>query len=363
MSERHRTARWTTASGSVPLSASADERCGFDCLPGRGTWPHSTVKCPSDPSHMSPDVRFTALLSLVAVSLLGVSCQRVAHNAVQPLRESAAEWDVRAGRDRVARNDPEGAAGAFRRAIAHDPRNSVAQAELGRILAAEGDFSQAADHYREAVKADPTNLKYALALGHARERQAEMSPNRQEFLQAAARTYAHVRWLDQTNGEALIGMGRCLRLLGEFDAAAELLLTAAGWTPRDARMHLELAAVYHAVGMQTEALAEYDRVLELDPKNLTAHNASGIINLRLSRSEDAAKTCRQSSTPEQAPADATQRASASSSTSASSRQRALAYFRKSLEIDPHQPRIRMLLETLEPAASPLAGGTDVTDKQ
>lgn len=306
-------------------------------------WGHSSGCCPGSAA---------LLLGLLALCLCGSACQRAAHKAIKPLRESAAEWDLRRGRDRLTQDDRSGAAAAFRQAVAYDSSNGAAHAELGRLLAIERNYATAAEHYREAVKSEPSNLPYALALGDVLERQAEHSPDRQELLHAAARTYAHARWLDQTSVEALIGMGRCLRLLGEFDAAAEILRTAAGRAPLDARTQLELAAVYHTVGNLPAALATYDGILEHDPENLPALNAAGILNLRLSLSGEAAHPAAAGEMP---------LASDSSSDAIGARRRAEALFLKSLEVDSRQPRIRALLESLKPAVSPLADGGDGTD--
>jgi tetratricopeptide (TPR) repeat protein len=302
----------------------------------------------------------TLLLSVVLLSTCGNACQRAAHKMIQPFRETAAEWDLRTAHDRLARSDMPGAEAALRQAVAHDPHNGTAHAELARLLHARGDLVGAADHGREAVKAEPANLQYALALGDVLKRRAELSTERQVLLQAAARTYAHARWLDPTNVEALIGMGRCLRLLGEHDAAAEILRTASGMAPRNAGTYLELAAVWHTIGNHADALTAYDRVLELDPENLTALNAAGILNLRLSQSGELKPDSTRSLPAQPGPSNLPQRASTDSSAPIAY-QRALALFGKSLKLDPAQPRIRALLQSLEPPVSPLATGPDSTD--
>ena len=321
---------------------------------GLGTGAPARAGCGSPRSAARWKRRLVLPCTLATLLVFGAGCPRATRNITQPVNESLARQDVCTGQALLARSDQEGAIAAFERAVDRDPRNAAAQAELGRLLAAKGDFEGAADHYREALKTDPMNLQYALAPADLLQRQAETSTDRQGVLQAAVRAYAHAHWVDPASVDALAGLGRCLRLLGEFEAATEALCEAIAADPKSASARIELAAIHYLQGDYAEALVEYDRVLEVDPENCTAHNACGVINLRLSRDQGRSGT----DVAGGSPASFTGPAGASNLPSTIARERAVAHFRKSLQIDPDQPRIRVLLEALQSSAPAAAGVAD-----
>jgi Tfp pilus assembly protein PilF len=267
-------------------------------------------------------------LSLVGLLIIGLvaGCRAGSPSLFAPLHRSIARHDVQYGQSLLVEQDATGAGSAFESAVRHDPKNAAAHAELGRLRAAQGHLDQAARCYREAVRLEPDHFDYALALADVLHRQAETSANRDDLLRAAVRAYAHARWVNPRSLPAALGLADCFRKLGEDNAALETLTEAAHLAPDAALIRVEIAQLHHARGDLRAALEEYDRALELDPNIAAAHNGCAVIQLRLAAAPDGATPL--------------------------ARQRAAAHLRKSMQLDPDQPRVAALLRTLEqpPAA-------------
>lgn len=265
---------------------------------------------------------------LAAIAVLPTGCQRTASLVLDPIHRSLAMHHLHRGERLLANDDPTGAITAFQRAVAHDPKIASAHAQLGRIHAHAGDLEKAVRHYRAAVKAAPDNASHALTLADALQHLATTSMDRAAILRAAVRAYRHALGLGPDSFKGTLGLARCYHELGAFDLAARALLAAGDLDPSAAIIHTELAAIHTARGYPRRALNAYKAALKIDPDDLRAHNGSGEINLALSR--------RSGSRPPFA------------------REKALAHFRKSLQLSPEQPHIRALLHGLEPSGSAVA---------
>ena len=122
-------------------------------------------------------------------------------------------------------------------AIAHDPRAGVFRANLGLVLDRLGRRDEAMLALREALRLQP-NLPLA-----------------------------------RTNYATL------LRQAGQFDAAADALRGGVQFTPDDATLWHDLGLVLQEGGRKPDAIATYERTLELDPSHTSAmNNSSGAVS-------------------------------------------------------------------------------------
>jgi predicted TPR repeat methyltransferase len=127
-------------------------------------------------------------------------------------------------------NDNVGSLAAFERAVEIDPRTGAAHFNLGSARLEFGRFDDAAVSLREALRLNP-----AFALGHT------------------------------TFGMALAAAG---------DISAGILSLRRGATPEttDAQLFAMLATKLRSLGRHTAALECYQRVLDLEPNNLSARH-------------------------------------------------------------------------------------------
>ena len=226
---------------------------------------------------------------------------------------AVAQWYVDRGESRMEAGDATKAQKQFESALGRDEACSRAHARLGQLASGRKDFEQAAEHYRAAMKLDPDSLDYAMNLGEALGELSATSMDRPKHLLAAARAFQHAREIEPRSFAAAFRLGQCYRCLGEDQAAIAILEEAASLDPVSADVQLELASIHEARGDHREALAHYQKVLKLDPNDVNAHNRSAAVNMELARSGGARGLL--------------------------ARQRAMAHLKRSLEINPNQPRL------------------------
>lgn len=274
--------------------------------------------------------------AVIAVLLAaGSGCQQGdSFKLFDSFNQALVRQDVARGEQLLADQKPDQASAAFEKAVARDPHNAQAHARLGMILVRSGRIEEAVRHYQLAVRNSPQNAEYALALAQALDGLAETAFDRRQVLEAAARAYAHVRWLDPDNLEAAIRLGDCERRLGRFVEAVQSLHEALRLDPSSARAHVDLAAVYEDLGDADSALSEYSVALKFDPDNIAAHNGCGMINAARDRQDGPRRP--------------------------SAHERALAHLRKSLQLNPDQPNVRAALEQLDASRGDFAdaGGSE-----
>jgi tetratricopeptide (TPR) repeat protein len=96
----------------------------------------------------------------------------------------------------------------------------------------------------------------------------------------------------QTDNERLVtwahnGLGNVYDELGRYEEAIAEYQRAIELDPKDAYPHNGLGNVYYELGRYDEALAEYERAIELDPKYAYPHNGLGSVYYELGRYDDA----------------------------------------------------------------------------
>ncbi len=208
------------------------------------------------------------------------------------------------GRAHVALDDQEAAAGAFEQAVALEPyvylarldlgdqyirlgryEDAVAQLEtalsinaqdarayimIGDALVQQGNAELAESWYRRAIEAAPSTGRAEYALG--------------EFLLAEGRVEEAIVYLEQaiqggwTYYWVWIDLGTAYRTVGRLEDAVRAyssLAEAEGRSERAARSWVTVAQLYTEMGNQPAASETWQKVLEIDPQNPQALEATG----------------------------------------------------------------------------------------
>ncbi len=284
---------------------------------------------------------------MVAAALwAGVTLASLAASPVPPPGRTPAGDLVAEARALLERGDFAGAAGAYERALAAEPRSLAALYGLASAYAALGD-RRAEDTYRRVLAADPSDGPARLGLaelyweqgrvedGNAqmekllardpyntrlRGRYAEVLMGQQRFVQAAAElgrlcgagacdAGRMQQWAEalletgrfdasaaawrkaiaaqSAQASSYYGLGRLLLLKGDAAGAAEALSRAASLEPGAAGIRVEYGRALEALGRHGPAEEQYREALSLDPQMPRAHYALGTLLARTSRSEEA----------------------------------------------------------------------------
>ena len=174
-------------------------------------------------------------------------------------------------------------------AVAIDPENVDAQANLGVLLFFQGKPADSIPHFRAALKRDPGLAKIQGLLGMAESRTLDFTDARKDMettlpslqdrrfqvqlglelvglyteggdLEKAAATLAQLRKADPSNTEVLYAAYRTYS-----DLAGESMLALSLAAPDSAQMHQLLAHEDARQGNTTAAIAQYRKAIAIDP--------------------------------------------------------------------------------------------------
>jgi len=214
--------------------------------------------------------------------------ENVARTAIEANPHSA---DLRVALAEVqeARGDEAGAIRELRQACTDLPHSEVLSSRLAGLLRREGDFAAAWDvlsalpenatttltrisHLREtrqhhqaielciaALADDPQEVDIRLELGRAR---WDLDDN-----EAAVAEFDAVLAVNPTRRPALRGKVDCLRGLRRYAEAERILVDLIVKRPNYTMFRDELAWTLRVMGRQDEGIAEYERALEVDPRD------------------------------------------------------------------------------------------------
>jgi len=269
---------------------------------------------------------------MVILSTPLTGCQGGSSIGLKSVCESAATHDVQHGQQLLAHGDIDGAKGQFECAERFYSSSASAQAGLGQVAEKREQLEEAVAHYRAALKFAPENSAYAVALGNCLRRLAATSLERQTLLESAVRAYRHALTLAPNDYGALVGLAQCYRQQCKFDQAIEALRHAQRIDPPNPQVHTMLAAIYESLLRYDEAVEEYKLALKLDTGDAAVHNRLATLYLSM------AKNSRQKGSL--------------------ARERAIAHYRRSLQLDANQPDIRQSLAELHAADVKVVSSAD-----
>lgn len=86
--------------------------------------------------------------------------------------------------------------------------------------------------------------------------------------------------LDRTNARAFNYLGAAYGAVGKYNQAVGAFKVAEQLTPRDAKIHFNIAQAYEAAGNPAEAAYEYDKALQIDPNYSRARAALDALRSR-----------------------------------------------------------------------------------
>ena len=148
--------------------------------------------------------------------------------------------------------------------------DAAAAFERGLAALERGEFARAGDAFAEARALQDAGL-LAFYEGYARQRAGDP--------RAAIAAYDAARALLGDQDVLLNNLGYAHHQVGRSDRALDTLTAAVAANPNNARAHLNLGLTYYASSRFGEAVAAFDRALELD-STLEASAADAIADAR-----------------------------------------------------------------------------------
>jgi len=156
-------------------------------------------------------------------------------------------------------NEPDSARVEYETAIRISPKYVEALTGLGNLLRKQGKLPEGTAKLEEAVKYDPKDAPALFALG-----QAYLKDKKYED---AYKIFQKGTLLKQGRAQFLDGMGLALEGKGELKQAEEVMLRARETDPNSLRVRLDLGGFYSRKKVPVLAAPEFNKAVELDPKN------------------------------------------------------------------------------------------------
>ncbi|HUI74704.1 MAG TPA: tetratricopeptide repeat protein [Candidatus Acidoferrum sp.] len=193
---------------------------------------------------------------------------------------AAGEANLAAERSVVAIED-------FRNALLYSPDSTQLQLELAQALTEQGQFDEAQDYLLNLRTADPENSLINLQLARIAVRRADVD---------AATTYFHDamygHWPNNPHTNQLATRKELIEFFlshNRRDAARAESLSMAADNPADPDVRVQAADFLLQAGDAQSSLAEYQRVLRMEPDNADALAGSGKAALATGRFAQAAR--------------------------------------------------------------------------
>ncbi len=143
------------------------------------------------------------------------------------------------------------------RAVELDSTNTEAQVVYAEMLAAQHGVDTGVQYFNELIKKFAYTLEYRTAL-------AKLLRSEDRFIQAKE-IYQQVTAVDPKNKEALIGLGICMRSVGENEDALRTFLQAAIVDPSDAESFYHAGQTLAEMGRFQQAIENYRKALKVNP--------------------------------------------------------------------------------------------------
>ncbi len=168
--------------------------------------------------------------------------------------------------------------------VASALRSPQAYRELALAADAKGDWPEAATQFRKAVEMSPADAVLRLSLGMALNKAGEPRAALVELEEAVR--------LDPNRPRAHFTIGTILERGGRDRDAIDHFTAAVTHAPDSGEGHLKLADALRRTGRLDASLAQYRRVLELDPEAETARFGEALALVRLARHQEARERLR-----------------------------------------------------------------------
>lgn len=273
------------------------------------------------------------ILSLLATALAGASGCTI---SASPAAEKEAEDHYVTGQLLLEQGQLNEALAELARAVQFDPQLAVAHSAMGDIARQRGEYRQAVVSYRKACSADPYAFRPHYNLGVTYQLIAE-DPNEgadyNEMVRKAIGVYLRAAQLEPADYDTNLNLSACYYQQGKYDLARKYCQAAIDANPDRAESYSNLGVIYDAMGQWDQAIAAYKEALEYDARQPDLLINLGSTYLKLGRVDQARRTFEQA-----ARQDPTNSAPWEQIGSCHYRQNdraaAIAAFGKALEIDP-----------------------------
>lgn len=178
-----------------------------------------------------------------------------------------------------AAHDTEGAIQQYRQALELNPRNAVAQSNLGGLLVTQGRIDEGVAHLTQALQLDPTigGPHYNLGMLRSREGKTDEAIH---YLTAAVRLQPNV-----ADGHRVLGALLCSK--GAVSDGVPHLTEAVRLAPRDAIAHHCLGKALTMQSRVEEAVVELSLAAQLDPSDVENLHLLSQMTFRLGRCGEA----------------------------------------------------------------------------
>jgi len=228
-------------------------------------------------------------LKLIVLVALLLACVTAGLGQTPPATSGTAQRLLRDAQQHLSEKRPELAIPEFEVALALDPANLDAQANLGVLLYFKGDFAQAAPHLRAAVRGKPDLWRIQALLGLAEMRLKDASKARldletalphlkgekvqREVGNALVESYTATGELEKAAAAVSVMLesqptdsGLLLMAYRLYsDVSHKAMLTLAMAAPQSAEMHQVMAIELGRHGDRAAAMAHYREALRINP--------------------------------------------------------------------------------------------------
>lgn len=173
-------------------------------------------------------------------------------------RTSDVQLHLAAGDRALAQRQLDAALAEYLTAVELAPDSSDAHAKLGQVYKERGELTHASESLETALRLNPFSFVAAFELGEVY--------RLLDRLKQAVRAYVKAVELNPADFGAQFRLGSCYHRLGELDEAAVAYQAAIDLDDKSAFAWTNLGAVYDSQGKYYEAIQAYKKSLECDAK-------------------------------------------------------------------------------------------------
>jgi tetratricopeptide (TPR) repeat protein/mono/diheme cytochrome c family protein len=180
----------------------------------------------------------------------------------------------------LLRGRPDEALREFEAALAVDPGHATVRNSHATVLESQGRYAEAAAEFREVLRIDPDAPDARYNLANCLAAQGEFEEAVEHFRLVAWSHPDDAAARDHLTA-ALQEAGNALLSAGQAGPAEDRYREALALRPDDAGIHNDLGSALLALGDLAEAVAEFERALDLDPRNDVARENLAVARAKL----------------------------------------------------------------------------------